>query len=158
MGSLIASSQSVSPIAIIDMSININMPIQGRWVVKLCQNVLLVFLVFKIAIPLFLQVYIGPYRNRQVEVHTVRDLSGIKVGQLVAIHCQEGTEPAIAKITVMDEDSVHVIWLKGEYSTAWAPYILYEGRKKVERVDKLPKSSIILYGFELTKHCHLHNN
>ena len=131
------------------------MSIRGRWVVKLCQNVLLVFLVFKIAVSLFLQVYIGPYRNRQVEVHAVRDLSGIKVGQLVAIHCQEGTEPAIAKITAMDEDSVDVIWLKGEYSTSWAPYILYEGRKKVEWVDKLPKSSIILYGFELTKYRHL---
>ena len=99
--------------------------------------------------------YIGPYRKQQVEVHTVRDLSGIKEGQLVAIHCQEDTEPAIAKITEMSENSVDLIWLKGEYSTAWAPYVLYEGRKKVDWVDKVPKSSIILYGFELTKHRHL---
>ena len=55
------------------------------------------------------QVYIGPYRSCQVEVHTVRDLSGLKEGQLVAVHCEEGTEPAIARIRTIDEDTLNVI-------------------------------------------------
>jgi hypothetical protein len=102
------------------------------------------------------QVYIGPYRSKQVEVHTVRELSGLNEGQLVAIHCEEGTEPAIARLTAVNEDTVDVVWFKGGYSTAWTPFILYEGKRKVEWKDKLPKSSIILYDFELTKTKHLH--
>ena len=74
----------------------------------------------------------------------------------MAIHCEEGTEPAIARLTAVNEDTVDVVWFKGGYSTAWTPFILYEGKRKVEWKDKLPKSSIILYDFELTKTKHLH--
>ena len=73
----------------------------------------------------------------------------------MAIHCEEGTEPAIARLAAINEDTVDVIWFKGGYSTAWEPYILYTGKRKMEWKDKVPKSSIILYDFELTKAKHL---
>ena len=80
---------------------------------------------------------------------------GLHRFQLVAVYCNEGTQPAIAKITAIDDNHINVIWLKGSYTTAWEPYILYEGRRRVDWKDNLAKSSILLYDFELTKTKHL---
>ena len=42
----------------------------------------------------------------------------------MAVHCGEVTEPAIARIRTINEDTLNVIWLKGGYSKSWAPCIL----------------------------------
>ena len=86
----------------------------------------------------------------------MRDLYSLKEGQLVAVHCDETTtEPSIGEVSGMTEDNVELVWWKGGYSTAWTTWFLYEGRRKVEWVDSVPKSSIILYDFELTKTKHI---
>ena len=102
------------------------------------------------------QVYIGPYQSRQVVVKTMRNLDSLKEGYLVAVHCEDATtEPSIGEVKSLTEDKVEIVWLKGGYTTAWTTWVLNEGRKKVEWRDSIPKTSVLLYDFELTKTKHL---
>ena len=86
----------------------------------------------------------------------MRSLDSLKEGHLVAVLCEETTtEPLIGEVRSLAEDKIEIAWLKGSYTTAWTTWVLYEGRKKVEWRDSIPKTSVILYDFELTKTKHL---
>ena len=103
-----------------------------------------------------MQVYVGPYQNTRNQVHSVPDHSGLSEGQLVAVHCEESsTEPAIGVCLEVQEESLMVSWMKGSYTTQWKPWKRKEGRKNVDWVDIVPKSSIILFDFAFTQTGHL---
>ena len=102
------------------------------------------------------QVYTGSYQSNTHEVKCVNDLSGLEVGHNVAVHVEDcELEPAIAVVLHMSGDTIHVKWLQGTYTSAWKPWMLREGRKKVYWEDDIPKKSVILYDFSLGKNGHL---
>ncbi len=99
--------------------------------------------------------YIGNYRPSSLtQVQPVQDLSGIKVGQLVAVFNEDKeTEPWIGKLEDIFEDNVSVVWMEGGYTKKWSTAKITDPanrRRKVEWKDTISKSSIILYAFELT--------
>ncbi len=99
--------------------------------------------------------YIGNYRPSSLtQVQPVQDLSGIKVGQLVAVFNEDKeTEPWIGKLEDIFEDNVTVVWMEGGYTKKWSTAKITDPanrRRKVEWKDTISKSSIILYAFELT--------
>ena len=83
----------------------------------------------------------------------MRSLDSLKEGHLVTVYCEETT--SIGEVRSLAEDKIEIAWLKGSYTTAWTTWVLYEGRTKVEWRDSIPKTSVILYDFELTKTKHL---
>ncbi len=67
---------------------------------------------------LFIQVYIGNYRPSSLtQVQPVQDLSGIKVGQLVAVFNEDKeTEPWIGRLEDIFEETVSIVWMEGGYT------------------------------------------
>ena len=103
-----------------------------------------------------MQVYTGSYQSNRHGVKCVNDLSGLEVGHNVAIHVEDcELEPAIAVILQISGDTIRVKWFQGTYTSAWKPWMLREGRKKVYWEDNIPKNSVILFDFSLGKNGHL---
>ena len=99
------------------------------------------------------QVYTG---SRSGAVTTVNDLSSIEVGHLVAVYCENYTcEPVIGQCIQISGSNVQIARMKGSYTTPWKLWLIRNGRKSVRWCDWIPKSSIILYDFELTSTKHL---
>ena len=101
-----------------------------------------------------LQVYTGSYRQQNTttrNVINVEDLNMIEKGQLVALNVENcDLRPLIARVTDVDDDTMDVLWLDGGYNKAWKIAKKREGRAMVDWVDSVPKSSVILFDFQLT--------
>ena len=98
-----------------------------------------------------MQVYVGSYRGNRDPVNSVSDCSGLLEGQLVAVYCEgSATEPSIGLCLEVQDSNLVVSWMKGSYSTRWTPWKVRKGRRNVDWVDTIPKSSVILYDFTLT--------
>ena len=75
----------------------------------------------------------------------------IEKGQLVAFNVENcHLRPLIARVTDVDDDTMDVLWLDGGYNKAWKIAKKREGRAMVDWVDNVPKSSVILFDFQLT--------
>ena len=48
-----------------------------------------------------------------------------------------------------------VEWMMGTYTTAWRPWRIRNKRKSTVWTDSIPRSSVILFDFELTSSRHL---
>ena len=99
--------------------------------------------------------YIGPYQPPNSAVASVASTTDLQVGQLVAIYCQDcPIEPAIGETTNLFGEEIELKWMEGTYSTVRTYCQICsdsDKRRRVEWVQKVPRSSILLYGFELTK-------
>ena len=99
--------------------------------------------------------YTGAYRNPH---HTVREvlnvdtLEGIKVGHLVALNVENcALRPLIAKILSFCDNELEIVWLEGSYTAPWKIAKKRDGRTLLDWTDRVPKQSVILFDFELTK-------
>ena len=103
--------------------------------------------------------YIGRYQPPQNLITTVENTSNLEIGHLVAIHCEDcPTEPAIGEVTDIGIDDINLKWMEGTYSTAWHYYKILDARdrrKKVDWIQSVPRSSILLFNFTFTKTNHL---
>ena len=90
---------------------------------------------------------------------SVTDTSELSKGHLVAVNCENcDKEPLIARVLEVQEEEVDIVWLEGEYSKAWRVAKHRDPsdrRRMVDWRDSIPKSSIILFDFELTTTNHL---
>ena len=79
-------------------------------------------------------------------------MDAVEKGMLVALNvenCQ--LRPLIARIETVHHDSLDVVWLEGSYTRGWKVAKKKDGRNLIEWTDTVPKSSIILFDFQLTK-------
>ena len=92
-------------------------------------------------------------------VSVVEDTTSLQVGHLLALHVENSDEwPAIAECCHVGVNSVTVRWYRGDYLSAWAPYRIADPkdkRKKIYWEQTVPRNSIILYSFSLTRTKHL---
>ena len=99
--------------------------------------------------------YTGSYRHPNATVRnvlTVDNMDTIDKGQLVALNVENcHLRPLIAKVLEVNADMVDVVWLEGSYTRSWKVAKRKEGRTLVDWVDSVPKSSILLFDFQLTK-------
>ena len=73
-------------------------------------------------------------------------------GQLVALNVENcHLRPLIAKVLEVSADTIDVVWLEGSYTKSWKLAKRKEGHTFVDWADNVPKSSIILFDFQLTK-------
>lgn len=74
------------------------------------------------------------------------------MGDLVAVRgdAVEDT-PWIGRVTKFEGDNVQLVWMEGGYEKQWTVMKVKAKRGNIEWKDSVPKCSIILYGFELTK-------
>lgn len=83
----------------------------------------------------------------------------MRIAQLVAVfNKEEQEEPWIGRVECISGNEVQVVWLEGGYGRSWRVARRQDPtnkRKKIDWKDTIPKSSIILYDFELTTTCHL---
>ena len=98
---------------------------------------------------ILLKVYFGRYRNPQRLRETVQEVDdpygAMKEGVFVAVHIKDAKKlPVIGKVTAVDEDMVHIEYMKGSWRTAWQPWKLRGGQIWS---DVLPKACIILVDF-----------
>ena len=67
-------------------------------------------------------------------------------------------EPVLGRVENILSDTVEIVWLDGDYQTAWKTARhrdpTHKGRM-VDWRDTIPKSSIILFAFTLTAKNHL---
>ena len=76
----------------------------------------------------------------------------IDKGHLVALNVENcHLRPLIAKAFEVNADTVDALWLEGNYTKLWKVAKRKEGRTLVEWADSVPKSSILLFDFQLTK-------
>ena len=77
----------------------------------------------------------------------------------MAVHCENcDKEPLLGKVREICEDDIHIVWLDGEYTKQWKESKQRDpkNRKKfIDWTDTIPRSSIILFDFELTATKHL---
>ena len=99
--------------------------------------------------------YTGSYRNPSSTVSSilnVEDTDTIEKGQLVALNVENShLRPLIAKVLEAKAETIDVVWLEGSYSKSWKVAKKKEGRTLVDWIDSVPKSSVILFDFQLTK-------
>ena len=76
----------------------------------------------------------------------------MKEGDWVAMNCADYSGPNIDKVIDVDSDAVKMLWYKCPYSSCWKMWEVYKGndRKLEPWVDSVPKTSIVLFGFEMT--------
>lgn len=75
----------------------------------------------------------------------------IKKGQLVALNVENcHLRPLIAKVLEINEETIDVVWPEGSYSRPWK-VAKKEVRTLVDCMDSVPKSSVMLFDFQLTK-------
>ena len=103
-----------------------------------------------------IQVYTGPRRSKNVDD---ADLSTLNVDDLVAVFCENyAQEPVIGQCTQIFDNTIEVRWMEGSYTPLWKPWKVRDAknrRKVVDWVDRIPKMSILLFGFTLTATKHL---
>lgn len=99
--------------------------------------------------------YTGTYRNPQ---HRVRDvlnvesMEGLQVGQLVALNVENcALRPLLARVLSTSDSHLEITWLEGSYTGIWKVAKRKAGRTLVDWTDTVPKESVILFDFELTK-------
>ena len=99
--------------------------------------------------------YTGTYRNPRHTVRTVLNvdtLEGIQVGHLIALNvenCQ--LRPLIARVLNSSDSELEIVWLEGSYTGAWKIAKKKDGHTLVDWTDIVPKQSVLLFDFELTK-------
>ena len=85
---------------------------------------------------------------------TGSSVESAKVGQTLAIHCMDCYDgPSIGKCIEIVDTDIRIEWMKGTYTSKWETWMvadLRNKRRKVPWTDWVPKSSIILFDFELT--------
>ena len=67
-------------------------------------------------------------------------------------------EPVIAQCLSIRNEELDVLWYEGNYSSSWKQWKIRDPnnrRRIIDWTDTIPKSSIILFAFELTKKGHL---
>ena len=103
-----------------------------------------------------IQVYTGPRKRKN---NADADLSTLNTDDLVAVFCENyAREPVIGRCTQIFDDTIDVAWMEGSYTTLWKPWKVRDAtnrRKVVDWVDRIPKVSILLFGFTLTTTKHL---
>ena len=103
-----------------------------------------------------MQVYTGPRKRMN---NADADLSTLNTDDLVAVYCENySREPVIGTCTQIFDDAIDVAWLEGSYTSLWKPWKVRDAtnhRKVVDWVDRIPKGSILLFGFTLTATKHL---
>ena len=83
-----------------------------------------------------MQVYIGSHRLSTCQIRRVKDHSGLREDQLVAVNTVEKEgKPAIGRVLKVREMDVVVQWMKGGYSSSWKPWTLRKGKKIVPWED-----------------------
>ena len=99
--------------------------------------------------------YTGAYRNPR---HTVRavlnvdTLEELQVGHLIALNFENcSLRPLIARILSSSDNELEIVWLEGSYTGAWKVAKKKDGHTLVDWTDRVPKQSVILFDFELTK-------
>ena len=89
----------------------------------------------------------------------MKELSGLAVGQLVAVHSDDAEiEQWIGRVVSLTEKEVEVVMLEGGYTNKWKVAKKQDPinkRRHVDWTDSIPKNSIILYDFQLTSTGHL---
>ena len=99
--------------------------------------------------------YTGAYRNPHHavrEVLNVDTLEGLRVGHLVALNVENcNLRPLIAKVLNSSDNELEIVWLEGSYTGPWKISKKKDGRTIVDWTDTVPKQSVILFDFELTK-------
>ena len=79
-------------------------------------------------------------------------MDAIEKGMLVALNVENCQLcPLIARIEAVNDDSFDVVWMEGSYTRGWKVAKKKEGRNLVELTDTVPKNSVILFDFQLTK-------
>ena len=85
-------------------------------------------------------------------VLSVDNMDIIDKGQLVALNVENcHLQPLIAKVLEVNANTIDVVWLEGNYTKLWKVAKRKEGRTLVDWTDSVPKSSILLFDFPLTK-------
>nr|XP_006815072.1 PREDICTED: uncharacterized protein LOC102804474 [Saccoglossus kowalevskii] len=80
----------------------------------------------------------------------VDNYNSIAVNDMIAIYCPEYDEiPQIGKVLSRDDDKFIIHWYKGSWRTAWKPFYLFQGRKRVPYQDEEPVEAAIYWGFSL---------
>ena len=73
---------------------------------------------------------------------------------MLAINCSDYYDgPSIGKCIEVSDTDVKIEWFKGTYTSKWETWMVVNPenrRKKVPWTDWVPRSSIILFDFELT--------
>ena len=81
-------------------------------------------------------------------------MESIKVGQMMAVNCSNYKDgPSIGTCMAIADTNVNIQWMKGTYNSSWSIWMIPDPknkRKKVPWTDWVPRSSIILFDFELT--------
>ena len=89
----------------------------------------------------------------------MENTNSLEIGQLVAIFCEDWhTDPAIGECLELGGEEIGIRWLEGSYSSAWMLCKVpdpQDKRKKVDWMQNVPRSSVILYNFKLTAKNHL---
>ena len=86
------------------------------------------------------------------------DVSTLSVGDFVAVNCENSREPAIGCCKEIFEEDIDIVWMEGEYTSAWKTRKIRDPknrRKIIEWRDSIPKLSVLLFGFTLTTTNHL---
>ena len=79
-------------------------------------------------------------------------MDAIEKGQLVALNVENcHLRPLIAKVLEVHSEAIDVVCLEGSCSKSWKVAKKIEGHTLVDWVDSVPKSSVILFDFQLTK-------
>lgn len=79
-------------------------------------------------------------------------MDAVEKGMLVALNVENcPLRPLIAKVEEVHHESLDIVWLEGSYTRAWKVAKKKEGRNSVEWTDTIPKNSVILFDFQLTK-------
>ena len=99
--------------------------------------------------------YTGSYRMPNTTVRSVLNVDNmdtIDKGQLVALNVENcNLRPMITHLLEVSTDTVDIVWLEGSYTKSWKVAKKKEGCTFVDWADTVPKSSIILFDFQLTK-------
>ena len=99
--------------------------------------------------------YTGTYRRPNAttrNVVTVDNINLIEPDNLVALNvlnCDQ--RPLVARVIDVSHDNLDIVWLEGSYTRPWKISKRKEGRAMVDWTDTVPKSSVILFDFQLTK-------
>ena len=100
------------------------------------------------------QVTIGKQCNNV----TVEDTQSLQVGSLAAVNVENFPPPCIGVVQTLGDKEIEVQWLQGAYDKPWQPCLVeapQDRRKKVPLCDWVPRETIILFDFQLTKTNHL---
>ena len=98
--------------------------------------------------------YTGTYRrpgSTSRRVLNVENLNSLEEGQLVALNVVNcSLRPLLAKIMKVHDSDLDIVWLEGSYTRPWKVAKKKEGRAMVDWTDKVPKSAVMLFDFQLT--------